>query len=69
LSVRGTEVTALLYTLAETTKLTNVDTHAYLELAVNAGLDGKHIPLPHEVRDEARALAERRLAAAVPTTS
>jgi transposase len=68
-SVRGTEVAALLYTLLETAKLTDVDPHAYLEIAVNAALDGRQIPLPHEVRDEARALAEQHLADVVAAMS
>jgi transposase len=55
-SRRGTEVAALLYSILETTKLAGVDAHAFLELAVEAGLDGGDIPLPHEVRAE---VAER----------
>ena len=51
-SRRGTEVAALLYSVLETTKLAGVDAHAFLELAVEAGLEGRDIPLPHEVRAE-----------------
>ena len=55
-SVRGTEVAAQLYTILETAKLNGVDANAYLELAVEAALDGAIIPMPHECTG---AVAER----------
>lgn len=47
-SVRGTEVAAQLYSILETVKLCGVDPRAYLQLAVEAALDGQTIELPHE---------------------
>lgn len=58
-SVRGTEVAAQLYTILESAKLNGVDAFAYLELAVEAALDGVTIPLPHEC---AASVAERAAA-------
>jgi len=54
-SVRGTEVAAQLYTILETAKLNGVDAYAYLELAVEAALDGQTFPLPHESKDAVAA--------------
>ena len=47
-SVRGTEVAAQLYSILETTKLCGVDARAYLQLAVEAALDGQTYELPHQ---------------------
>lgn len=47
-SVRGTEVAAQLYSILETVKLCGVDPRAYLQLAVEAALDGETYALPHE---------------------
>lgn len=47
-SVRGTEVAAQLYSILETVKLCGVDPRAYLQLAVEAALDGQTYALPHE---------------------
>ena len=47
-SVRGTEVAAQLYSILETAKLCGVDPRAYLQLAVQASLDGQTYTLPHE---------------------
>ena len=55
-SKRGTEVAALLHTILETAKLSEVDAHAYMQIAIDAALDGRVIPLPHECRD---AVADR----------
>jgi transposase len=55
-SVRGTEVAAQLYSILETVKLCGVDPRAYLQLAVEAALDGNCYTLPHECTD---AVAER----------
>ncbi|HET9958923.1 MAG TPA: IS66 family transposase [Polyangiaceae bacterium] len=63
-SKRGTEVAAQLYTLIETAKMSGVDAHAYLSLAVHAALDGRALPLPHEVAVEAAALIEQHFGAA-----
>lgn len=60
-SVRGTEVAAQLYTILETTKLCGVDPHAYMQLAVDAALDGQTIPLPHECVDAVAARAQANL--------
>ena len=43
-SKRKTEVAAIFYTILETTKLAGVDPPAFLDLAVEAGLDGRDIP-------------------------
>lgn len=55
-SVRGTEVAAQLYSILETVKLCGVDPRAYLQLAVEAALDGEIYALPHECTG---AVAER----------
>ena len=55
-SVRGTEVAAQLYSILETVKLCGVDPRAYLQLAVEAALDGETYALPHECTG---AVAER----------
>jgi transposase len=57
-SVRGTVVAAQLYTILETAKLNSVDPFAYLELAVDAALEGTDIPLPHECTDAVAARAD-----------
>jgi transposase len=48
-SRRGTEVSALLYSLIESAKLAGAGPHTYLMTAVNAALRGQRIPLPHEM--------------------
>lgn len=48
-SRRGTEVAAIMYSLVESAKLNGVDPKRYLKLALKAALDGKRIPLPHEI--------------------
>jgi transposase len=55
-SVRGTEVAAQLYSILETVKLCGVDPRAYMQLAVEAALDGDTYALPHE---RTGAVAER----------
>ena len=60
-SKRGTEVAALLYTILETAKLSEVDVHAYLQVAIDAALDGRVIPLPHECRDAVAARATENI--------
>jgi transposase len=47
-SKRGMEVAALFYSLLESAKLIDVNPHRYLRAAVDAALDGREIPLPHE---------------------
>ena len=49
-SRRGTEVAALFYSLLESAKLVDVDPKEYLRRAIDAGLRGEQIPLPHELR-------------------
>ena len=61
LSVRGTEVAAQLYTILETTKFCGVDPHAYMQVAVDAALDGQPIPLPHECLEAVAARAQANL--------
>lgn len=58
-SRRGTEVAAILYSLIETAKLCGLDASAYLRTAVHAALEGRPIPLPHDVRDGLVPLVER----------
>lgn len=48
-SLRGTQVAAILYSLLESTKLLGVEPRAYIENAVAAALDGREVPLPHEL--------------------
>ena len=50
-SVRGTQVAALFYSLAETAKRCGLNPEAYLRLAMNEKLAGRPPPLPHEVMD------------------
>ena len=57
-------VAAQLYTIPETAKLSDVDAQAYLQIAVDAALDGKVIPLPHEYRDAVAARAAENIRAA-----
>jgi transposase len=45
----GTEVAAIFYSLVESAKLVGVDPKAYLKAALAAALDGRRIPLPHEL--------------------
>jgi transposase len=60
-SVRGTEVAAQLYSILETVKLCGVDPHAYLQLAVEAALDGQTIALPHECTGAVAARAQENI--------
>jgi transposase len=48
-SLRGTQVSALFYSLLESAKLVGIDPAAYLRGAVEAGFAGNAIPLPHEL--------------------
>jgi transposase len=48
-SERGTQVAALFYSLLESAKLVGVEPKTYLRAAVKAALDGREIPLPHEL--------------------
>ncbi|ATB27444.1 IS66 family transposase [Melittangium boletus] len=52
-SRRGTEVTALFYSLLETAKLCGVDPKRYLREAALAALRGDSIPLPHQLAPSA----------------
>jgi hypothetical protein len=47
-ATRGTHVAACFYSLLESAHLAGVTPHLYLHAAVNAALDGKPVPLPHE---------------------
>lgn len=48
-SQRGTEVAALLYSLIESAKLCDVDPRVYLNQTVDAALDDRELPLPHQL--------------------
>ncbi len=48
-SRRGTEVAAILYSMIESAKLVGINPEEYFKTAIDAHLDGKEIPLPHEV--------------------
>ena len=48
-SVRGTQVAALFYSLIESAKLAGMPPQKYLHEAINSALDGREIPLPHEL--------------------
>lgn len=61
-SVQGTKVAALFYSLLDSAELVGLNPRDYLRAAVNAALDGKQIPLPHELRtpsDDASARPRR----------
>jgi transposase len=60
-SVRGTEVAAQLYSILETIKLCGVDPRAYLQLAVEAALDGETFALPHESTGAVAARAQENI--------
>jgi transposase len=60
-SVRGTEVAAQLYSILETAKLCGVDARAYLQLAVEAALDGQTYVLPHECPGVVASRAEENI--------
>jgi transposase len=47
-STLGTQVAAVFYSLLESAHVAGVNPHLYLRAAVNAALDGKPVPLPHE---------------------
>ena len=57
-SRRGTEVAAILYSLLESAKLAGVEPKHYLTTATLAALEGKTIPLPHELLDLGAAETE-----------
>ena len=48
-SQRGAEVAAKLYTLVETCKLLELDPRQYMRVAIEAAVQGQHVPLPHEL--------------------
>ena len=52
-SRRGTEVAAILYSMIERAKLVGINPEEYFKTAIDAHLDGKEIPLPHEVAAKA----------------
>ena len=54
-SVRGTEVTAVLYTLLESAKLARVEPRSYLRAAADAALTGRPPLLPHVHRERIRS--------------
>lgn len=54
-SEQGTKVAALMYSLLDSAELAGVDPATYVEAAVQAGLDGDVIPLPHELAEEHHA--------------
>ena len=60
-SVRGTEVAAQLYSILETAKLCGVDARAYLQLAVEAALDGQTYALPHECTGAVASRADENI--------
>ena len=47
-SERGTQVAALFYILIESARMCSNDPTLYLHAALNAALDGRRLPLPHE---------------------
>jgi transposase len=48
-SRRGTEAAAILYSLVDSARLVDLEPKAYLHRAIRAALDGRPIPLPHQV--------------------
>ena len=50
---RGTEVAAILYLMIERAKLVGINPEDYFKTAIDAHLDEKEIPLPHEVAAKA----------------
>jgi transposase len=56
-SLRGTQVAATLYSVLESCKLVGADPRAYIEIAVHASMDGREVPLPHEVAAELASAA------------
>lgn len=48
-SKRGTEVAALFYSFVESSKLNGIDPKRYLRAALAAALEGRPIPLPHQL--------------------
>jgi transposase len=48
-SRRGTEVAAIFYSVLESAKLVGIDPADYLRQVVDAHLDGRTVPLPHEL--------------------
>ena len=58
-SLRGTEVAATFYSLVESAKLNGLEPRFYLRVAVRAGLRHETVPLPHEVKADARGGQDR----------
>jgi len=56
-SKRGTEVSAMMYSLIESARLNGLDPARYLKFAAEVHLRGGLAPLPHEVRQDAFAAA------------
>jgi transposase len=54
-SERGTQVAALFYSLLDSAELAGINPHEYLQIAVNAALEGEQIPLPHEIAADNQA--------------
>ena len=52
---------AQLYSILETVKLCGVDPRAYLQLAVEAALDGETYALPHECTGAVATRAQRNI--------
>ena len=48
-SRRGTEVAAICYSLLESAKFAGIEPKAYLRVALGAAIEGREIPLPHEL--------------------
>jgi len=56
-SERGTQVAALFYSLVDSADLAGVNPRDYLAAAIDAALDEREIPLPHEYAKTAREAA------------
>lgn len=56
-SERGTQVAALFYSLAESARRNGLDPRGYYKTAMEAALEKRTIPLPHEIAAEAKARA------------
>ncbi len=54
-SRRGTEVAALFYSLTDSALLNGVDPREYLRIATIAAIQGKQVPLPHELAARTKA--------------
>ena len=49
-SKRGAETASIFYSLAESSRRNDLEPRAYLRIAVDAALNGRTIPLPHELK-------------------